>query len=622
METNRNMYRKAIVLSILIIISACAISAQSTAFTFQGFLKDGAAAANGNYDFEFRLFTAVSGGSQTGSTITKSGIFVENGVFSASLDFGSPQFPGADRFIEIRVKTSGGAGFSTLSPRQQIGSSPYSVLSLNSTNATQLGGVTATNYVQSGASTINAGSEFRIANQRLLSNPGTRNTFTGVGAGTSSPNGLAIDNAFYGTNSGAANTTGTQNSFFGSLAGQANTSGSGNSFFGAEAGGENTIGSANSFFGQAAGKLNTSGDGNSFFGSTSGDANTTGKDNSFFGGAAGGSNTTGNQNSAFGRFAGQFNVTGINNAFFGFQAGQRSLASNNTFFGNQAGANTTTGANNVIVGSVAGLENVDGSDNSFFGVNTGRGNTSGSQNTFLGRLAGRFNTTGTNNTFIGYNTASSNIAGSNNTAIGSGANVANGLNFATAIGAGSSVSESETIVLGRPSNFPNDPRGGDKVFVRGYIHVLDSGQIQWGSTSDATDIHACISPNNLPTPGFYVGLCSSSINFKNNVRTFHTGLELIKQLRPVIFEWKSNGDTSIGLIAEEVEKAEPILTTKDETGKVLGVKYDQISVILINALKEQQGQIEELKTLVTKQSLAIKKQARQITRLQKQKRRH
>jgi hypothetical protein len=50
----------------------------------------------------------------------------------------------------------------------------------------------------------------------------------------------------------------------------------------------------------------------------------------------------------------------------------------------------------------------------------------------------------------------------------------------------------------------------------------------------------------------------------------------------------------MGLIAEEVAEVEPLLATY-KNGEVNGVKYDRIGVVLINAVKEQQAQIEALK---------------------------
>lgn len=64
------MCRK-LLLTTLFGLFSLAVNAQTTGFTYQGSLKDGANAANGNYDFEFALFTAVSGPSQLGSTLSR-----------------------------------------------------------------------------------------------------------------------------------------------------------------------------------------------------------------------------------------------------------------------------------------------------------------------------------------------------------------------------------------------------------------------------------------------------------------------------------------------------------------------------------------------------------------------
>ena len=49
----------------------------------------------------------------------------------------------------------------------------------------------------------------------------------------------------------------------------------------------------------------------------------------------------------------------------------------------------------------------------------------------------------------------------------------------------------------------------------------------------------------------------------------------------------------LGLIAEEVAEIEPLLVTHNGNGKIEGVKYDQIGMVLINAVKEQQAQIQQ-----------------------------
>jgi len=69
-------------------------------------------------------------------------------------------------------------------------------------------------------------------------------------------------------------------------------------------------------------------------------------------------------------------------------------------------------------------------------------------------------------------------------------------------------------------------------------------------------------------------------------------LNLINKLRPVSFNWKEGGMLDVGLVAEEVERVEPLLTTRNQDGQIEGVKYDRVSIVLVNAVKEQQKIIE------------------------------
>ena len=61
----------------------------------------------------------------------------------------------------------------------------------------------------------------------------------------------------------------------------------------------------------------------------------------------------------------------------------------------------------------------------------------------------------------------------------------------------------------------------------------------------------------------------------------------------------------MGLVAEEVAEVEPLLVTHNDKGEVEGVKYDRIGVVLINALKEQQGQLEQYRAQLRKQQAEI-----------------
>ena len=72
------------------------------------------------------------------------------------------------------------------------------------------------------------------------------------------------------------------------------------------------------------------------------------------------------------------------------------------------------------------------------------------------------------------------------------------------------------------------------------------------------------------------------------------GLDVIEQLRPVTFDWKESGEADLGLVAEEVAKVAPLLTTRNAGGQIEGVKYDHINAVLVKAVQEQQEQIEDL----------------------------
>ena len=95
-----------------------------------------------------------------------------------------------------------------------------------------------------------------------------------------------------------------------------------------------------------------------------------------------------------------------------------------------------------------------------------------------------------------------------------------------------------------------------------------------------------------------ISTCSSSARYKDNINTFTSGLDLIRRLRPVTFNWKDGGMADMGLVAEEVAEVEPLLTSTNDNGEVEGVKYDRVSVLLINAVKDQQAQIEAQRLVI------------------------
>lgn len=393
---------------------------QTTAFSYQGRLAELGTPVSGPRIFRFTLFDE-NGVAIPGTAIEQT-LTVTEGVFNASIDFGAVNFPGAERSVEIAVRQSAGDPFTVLDPRQLILAAPYAIRSLSSGDASSLGGVAYTGFVQQDAggnvsiggnlsvagtanySIVNATTQYNLGGQRVMSVAGNNNLFAGIAAGQFNSSGY--DNAFFGTAAGQANITGFENSFFGKSAGLRNTTGSRNSFFGINAGINNTTGADNVFIGAAAGTDNQTGSENTFVGVFAGQKNTAGR-NSFFGAGSGQENTTGMNNSFFGYVAGISNQTGRQNSFFGTNAGAFNNADFNSFFGAAAGQSNTTGTNNTFVGSNSGLFNATGSDNSFFGRDAGRSNTA-SSNSFFGFESGKSNTSGNANTFFGYGSGANN----------------------------------------------------------------------------------------------------------------------------------------------------------------------------------------------------------------------
>ena len=86
----------------------------------------------------------------------------------------------------------------------------------------------------------------------------------------------------------------------------------------------------------------------------------------------------------------------------------------------------------------------------------------------------------------------------------------------------------------------------------------------------------------------------SDARVKENVETLPNALESVKQMRGVTYNKIGEEKQSVGVIAQELEEVVPQLVHTDEEG-MKSVAYGNITAVLIEALKEQQVQIEELK---------------------------
>ncbi len=367
------------------------------------------------------------------------------------------------------------------------------------------------------------------------------------------------------------------NYLIGHQAGISITTGLYNSFFGYEAGLNTKEGSSNVFIGHKSGLENLSGYYNVFIGNSTGQDNTTGTSNIIIGDEAGISNTEGSGNVIMGDWAGYSNTEGSHNVFIGDNAGHSNNTGwDNIFIGPYAGETNTIGEYNVFMGLSAGETNEDGNSNTFIGAGSGYDNVSGSENVFIGLLTGAANT-GNNNTFVGSHAGETNL-GENNVFIGYGAGQ-------DETGSGKLYIDNANI-LGDPLIY------GEFSDIAPYLKI--------SANTDVTgnmDVTGDITGTNIE--GTTVTQ-TSDIKWKTNIHGYDNALSQVSKLRGVKYNWindesgKFNPDEpQIGFIAQEVEKVIPELVRTDPQGDK-SVNYSKLTVVLLEALKEQQVMIEEL----------------------------
>jgi len=122
--------RQSVVAALLLWLIPAPLIAATTAFTYQGQLKDAGAPAEGRYDLAFSLWsdpTSADTHYQIGGTLEFLGHPVSDGLFEVQLDFRDGAFPGDPRYLQIEVRPTGAHVYTTLSPRQEVTPTPYAM---------------------------------------------------------------------------------------------------------------------------------------------------------------------------------------------------------------------------------------------------------------------------------------------------------------------------------------------------------------------------------------------------------------------------------------------------------------------------------------------------------------
>jgi len=458
--------------------------------------------------------------------------------------------------------------------------------------------------------------------ERFIHNFGVENTFVGVDSGNFTMTGDS--NAGFGTNTLQNNTTGIDNTAVGADALVANTSGSENTAVGYNALLSNTIGINNTAVGSDALQNNTTGINNTAVGFNALIAGVGNQANVAVGSQALAANTA-DANVAVGTLALAANTTGVQNT----AVGQATLRNNtigtfNTAVGYQALNANTTGVSNTAVGNGALIANVTNSDNVAVGslalasnmadANVAVGlralafNTTGIQNTALGTETLANNTIGTFNTAVGYQVLNANTTGINNTAVGNGALISATNSSNTAVGslAGGNVTTGTSNVMVGASAGVGITTGSNNIIV-GNATVFPAAQsnstvIGNGSITSTTVFGifgTAVGGTNAPVIVDNTGKLGTTVSsavFKRNIEGMGIDSARIYALNPVKFIYKKDTTDTLqyGLIAEEVAKVFPEMIINDADGKPFTVRYEFLSVLLLNEFKKMANTVATL----------------------------
>lgn len=138
---------------------------------------------------------------------------------------------------------------------------------------------------------------------------------------------------------------------------------------------------------------------------------------------------------------------------------------------------------------------------------------------------------------------------------------------------------------------------GESYWTQSGVGIVTTSNVgvNTDNPTSALTIYGDVSVSGIITAADYNS--ASDIRLKENVNVIDNPLDKIVKLEGVNFQWKESGKKSLGVIAQEVEKVLPELVSGEETKTV---NYNGIIGLLIECVKEQQKEIEELKKSLDK----------------------
>jgi len=136
---------------------------------------------------------------------------------------------------------------------------------------------------------------------------------------------------------------------------------------------------------------------------------------------------------------------------------------------------------------------------------------------------------------------------------------------------------------------------GTAALIQGDVK-LSGGSLGVGVTPNATD-------GRIDASNDIVAFSTSDKRWKTNINPIESPLEKLQKLSGVEFDWiedwelHGNSGNDVGVIAQEVELVLPQAVQTRDSG-MKAVRYEKLIPLLIETIKEQQKQIDELKNKI------------------------
>ncbi|HUS73245.1 MAG TPA: tail fiber domain-containing protein [Sedimentisphaerales bacterium] len=561
-----------------------------TAWTYQGRLMDANGPADGQYDFEFRLYAdPVLNSFQIGGTVDINDLDVIDGYFTVELDFGDKAFTGDARWLQIGVRPGDSEERVTiLSPRHEVTPTPYAIYAENTGNDNDWM-VSNSNMYSIPTGYIGIGTNAPVSKLEVMSTEnhhGIRSTVPYI--------------AVYGHRTG---TTGTWPGVHGECDSNSNSTAGVRGVITSTTPGINSAGvrgTNNGTGDQGAGVYGWhAGDGYGVYGDTAGN----------------GIGVYGIHSSSTGQEPGIKGVTNTTSSYCSAIVGE-ATSTTGAIYGVQ-GLSASNSGTGVVGRATAASGNTEG----VFGQSDSIGGT--------GVMGWASNGEGTN--YGGY----FQVAGADGTGVFAFHD--SGIGTAPAVMArNDSASANAFAVHGRLNNISpgsmsagifGENLGTGSAGIGVYGSQNGTGWGVYGRCIAGTGVRAwggqygVFSVGDIFTTGYY--LSSSDARFKENIQPLTDSLSTILKLRGVQFNWKQDEypehnfseDRQVGFIAQEVAQVLPEVVNKsDDEDGFYSVSYGRIVPVLVEAIKELKAENESLKNHLSSENQSLKQRLEALER--------